>query len=104
LRDGWRPWAEVGDNEFKFTLPWCGYGRGNLDVLQAQFLWPQLMDHWVRVTLKRGNFEVFNTVNHSGLGIRATEQCLYYSMARSLDGHLDIITEDEEAASHTLGR
>ena len=104
LRDGWRPWAELGDNEFKFTLPWCGYGIGSLEILQAQFLWPQLMDHWVKVTLKRGIFEVFNTVNLSGLGIRATGQCLYYQMARSLDGHLDIITEDEEAASHTFGR
>jgi len=93
LKDGWRPWSEVGDNIFKFTLPWCGYSRGDLNLNDAQLLWPKLMDQWVRVTLRSGIFEVFNTMNHSGLGIRATQQCLYNQMVRSLDGHLDIITE-----------
>ena len=104
LKDGWRPWSEVGDNIFKFTLPWCGYSRGDLNLNDAQLLWPKLMDQWVRVTLRSGIFEVFNTMNHSGLGIRATQQCLYNQMVRSLDGHLDIITEDEENVAHTFGR
>ena len=59
------------------------------------------MDHWVRVTLGNPNFEVFNTENGSGLGIRATQCCLFYQIANYLEGHLDIIEDDEEAEDST---
>ena len=100
---GWRPWAdELGDNEFKFILPWCAYGLGSdLTEEHARQLWPSLMDHWVRVTLGNPNFEVFNTENGSGLGIRATRCCTFYQIANHLEGHLDIIEDDEEAEDST---
>ena len=105
LMTGYKPWEEVVANSssfgpilnnvikqlWKFNELFCSPPPNELSIEEAMFEMKAYFKYWVDCTLNGESFDVFDTEDGRGLGIRATKLVSLGTLSNELPGFLEII-------------
>ena len=94
--EGLKPWDRsyaVYDPVWKYYPDCCFDVNEGLSVAEASFEWQCFIDKWASVTLYTNPYEVVNTNNGMGLGLRTKFRIRLSSLSDVLDGFLEFVSE-----------